>query len=281
MKALITGGAGLMGSTLAARRPAHWSAEVTQHVTPALQREGVKRHTVDLAQPLAFFGLAERRRPDLVIHTAYAKTEPQVTVDSTTEVASACAALDIPLVHMSTDAIFDGDHAPYAEDDPPSPIHAYGRSKATAERAVRESCPDAVIVRNSLIVAADGSDGPSAWAIERLRAGERVTFFDDEYRQPILAEDLADQIWEIAQMPLAERSGVWHLPGPERMSRADIGRWLCDRFGLDPALVDVASAATMGEPRPRDLTLSAARAASLRCRPRPIGSVGPHGEASG
>lgn len=281
MKALITGGAGLMGSTLAARRPAGWSAEVTQHVTPALRLEGVKRHTIDLAQPLAFFGLAERRRPDLVIHTAYAKTEPRVTVDSTTEVASACAALDIPLIHMSTDAVFDGERAPYAEDAEPSPIHSYGRSKATAERIVRDACPDAVIVRNSLIVAADGSDGPSAWAVERLRAGERVTFFDDEFRQPILAEDLADQMWEIAQLPVAERAGVWHLPGPERMSRAQVGYWLCDRFGLDRSLVDVASAATMGEPRPRDLSMTSARGASLRCRARPIGSVGAHGEASG
>ena len=106
----------------------------------ALERiaEG-KAHRIDLAQPLAAFELLERRRPDVVIHTAYSKTDQRLTVDSTTEVAAACAALDIALVHVSTDALFDGDHAPYAESAEPAPIHAYGRAKALAEAAVREA----------------------------------------------------------------------------------------------------------------------------------------------
>lgn len=281
MKALITGGAGLLGSALVRLRPEGWRVEITVHSTPAEPVEGVKRHRIDLAQPLAFFDLAERRRPDVVIHTAYSKTDHAATVDSTTEVAAACGALDIPLVHLSTDALFDGDHAPYPETAEPSPIHAYGRAKAAAELAVRESCPGAVIVRTSLILAADGSDSTTAWAVNALRAGERVTFFTDEFRMPILVDDLATQIWEIVGLDPAERSGVWHLVGPERLSRADVGRILCDRFGLDGSLVDEASAATMDEPRPRDVSLSSERVSRLRSRARSIGSVGRHGETSG
>lgn len=284
MKALITGGAGLLGSELVRTAPAGWTTEVTVHTTPlpadlADGQRSPKAHRIDLTQPLAFFELAERRRPTVVIHTAYSKTDHAATVDSTTEVASACAALDVPLIHVSTDALFDGDHAPYDEDAEPSPIHPYGRAKAAAERAVWTAIPDAVIVRTSLILAADGTDSTSAWAIGRLRDGERVTFFDDEFRAPILVDDLATEIWEIAQLPVAERAGVWHLVGPERLSRVDVGNILCERFGLDRSLVDVASAATMGEPRPRDVTLSSRRSASLRYRARPIGSVTPHGQA--
>ncbi|MFN8052998.1 MAG: SDR family oxidoreductase [Acidimicrobiales bacterium] len=275
MKALITGGAGLLGSQLARTTPPGWSSEVAVHTAPG--PAGVKAHRIDLAQPLAAFELFERRRPDVVIHTAYSKTDHAATVDSTTEVATACAALDIALIHVSTDALFDGDHAPYAETDEPSPIHPYGRAKALAEVAVRESCPDAVVVRTSLIVATDGSDSTSRWAIESIRAGERVTFFDDEFRMPILVDDLAAQIWEIAALPRAERAGVWHLVGPERLSRVDVGRVLCRWFGLDESLIDVASAATMGEPRPRDVSLSSDRVSSLTCRARPLGSVGAHG----
>lgn len=279
MKALITGGAGLLGRHVVAATPDGWTSEVTIRRSPAAA--GVKSHRIDLAQPLAFFEAAERRRPDLVIHTAYSKDDGQLTVDSTTEVASACAALDVPLLHVSTDALFDGDHAPYAEDADPSPIHPYGRSKALAERAVLDACPDAIVVRTSLILAADGTDQTSAWAIGRLRAGERVTFFDDEFRMPIFADDLAAQMWEIVGLPDPERRGVWHLVGPERLSRADVGRILCDRFGLDWSLVDVASAATMPDPRPRDVCLSSIRAASLTRRARPIGKVSAHGQTNG
>lgn len=279
MKALITGGAGLLGSHLVGATPEGWTGEVTILNTPAA--DGVRAHRVDLTQPLAFFELAARRKPDLVIHTAYSKSDGGQTVDATTEVASACAAMDVPLVHVSTDAIFDGDQAPYAEDAMPSPVHAYGRSKTLAEAAVMAACPDAVIVRTSLILAADGTDQTSAWAIDTLRSGGRVTFFDDEFRMPIFADDLAAQIWEIVARPRDERAGVWHLVGPQRMSRADVGEVLCERFGLDRTRVDVASAATMKEPRPRDLSLTSERVASLTLRARSIGSVSAHGKANG
>lgn len=275
MRALITGGAGLLGSELVRRAPEGWTPEVTIRRTAAAP--GVKSHRIDLTQSLAFFELCERRRPAVVIHTAYDKTNGPATVDSSTEVAVACAALDIPLVHLSTDALFDGDHAPYSEDAAPSPIHAYGRAKAMAEAAVREASPGAVVVRTSLIIAPDGTDPTSAWAIDRLRAGERVTFFDDEFRAPIFVDDLASQIWEIVGLDVAERAGVWHLVGPERLSRVDVGRVLCERFGLDDSLIDVAGAASMGEPRPRDVTLISERASSLTCRPRPIGRLSAHG----
>lgn len=280
MKALITGGAGLLGSQLLRTVPDGWTAEATVHSTPLPADLGVKTHRVDLAQSLAAFELLERRRPAVVIHTAYSKADHGVTVDSTTEVATACAALGIPLVHLSTDALFDGDHAPYAEDAVPSPIHAYGRAKALAEAAVVDACPDAGIVRTSLILAADGTDGTSAWAIDRLRAGERVTFFDDEFRAPIMVDDLATQIWEVVALAPAERAGVWHLVGPERLSRVDVGRILCDRFGLDESLVDVASAATMEGPRPRDVTLTSDRVSRLTSRARSVGSVAAHGETN-
>jgi len=282
MRPLVTGGAGLLGSALARLAPGGWTPEVTVRSTPLPEGlAGVKAHRVDLTQPLAFFELAERRRPAVVIHTAYSKTDGRQTVDAATEVATACAALDIPLVHVSTDALFDGEHAPYDEAAEPSPVHAYGRSKALAEVAVRESCPDAVIVRTSLILAEDGSDPTTVWAVERLRAGERVTFFDDEFRCPILVDDLATQIWEIAHWPVGERAGVWHLVGSQRLSRAEVGRLICDRLGLDWSLVDVASAATMPEPRPRDLTLTSQRSGALRRVARPIGSVAAHGQENG
>lgn len=277
VRALVTGGAGLLGSELTRSAPDGTTVEVTVHRAPAA--EGVKSHRIDLTQPLAFFELAQRRRPDLVVHTAYSKTDGRATVDAATEVASACAAMDIPLVHISTDAVFDGEHSPYTEDALPSPVHGYGRSKVLAEAAVREGVADVAVVRTSLLLAHDGSDPTSAWAIETLRSGGRVTFFDDEIRMPMFVDDLAAQIWEIVGLPRSERAGVWHLVGPEALSRAQVGAILCERFGLDRSLVDVAAAPATGEPRPRDLRLSTTRAGALTCRARSVTKVDRHGEA--
>lgn len=276
MRVLVTGGAGLLGGELLRRAPAWASTEATVFHRPVSAAD-VRTHVVDLAQRQAFFEVAERRRPDLVIHTAYSKTDHRATVDAATEVATVCAALDVALVHISTDAVFDGDHAPYSEHDEPAPVHAYGRAKHAAETAVVTAVPAATVVRTSLILAADGTDQTSAWAIERLQAGEPVTFFDDEFRMPIFVDDLAEQIWEVASRGAAERAGVWHLVGPERLSRAQVGDVLCGRFGLDPSLIETASAATMGEPRPRDLSLRSDRAGSLTTQARSITTVSRHG----
>ena len=276
MRVLVTGGAGLLGGELLRRAPAWASTEATVFHRPVSAAD-VRTHVVDLAQRQAFFELAERRRPDLVIHTAYSKTDHRATVDAATEVATVCAALDVALVHISSDAVFDGDHAPYSERDEPAPVHAYGRAKHAAETAVVTAVPAATVVRTSLILAADGTDQTSAWAIERLQAGEPVTFFDDEFRMPIFVDDLAERIWEVASRDAAERAGVWHLVGPERLSRAQVGDVLCGRFGLDPSLIETASAATMGEPRPRDLSLRSDRADSLTTQARSITTVSRHG----
>ncbi|MEZ5322463.1 MAG: sugar nucleotide-binding protein [Microthrixaceae bacterium] len=276
MRVLITGGSGLLGSALVISAPVDLDVEATRYRRePAVEGpRPIRRHRCDLTQPGAAFELLHRRRPDLVIHTAYSKTDASVTIDSTTEVAAACAALDVDLVHISTDAVFDGDHAPYAEDAVPRPVHAYGRAKRTAELAVLEQCPAAAIVRTSLILAADGSDETTAWAIAANRRAERVTFFVDEFRMPIAVHDLAAQLWELVALGRAGRAGVWHLVGPERLSRAEIGRSIVARFDLDASTVDEASAATTGTPRPRDLSLGSVRAPGLLTRPGSVRLLG-------
>ncbi len=274
---LITGAGGLVGSTLCRRVPEGVTVEGTVRSRPA--PDGTRSHRIDLAQPGAFLDLVARRRPSLVIHTAYDPRDHQHgIVDATIEVASACAALEIPLIHFSTDAVFDGEHAPYGEDDVPEPVHAYGRAKRLAEVAVGDSGGDVAIVRTSIVVSDVPLDGTSEWVVTALRAGERVTLFGDEIRTPILVDDLADATWEIASLEPAARSGIWHLRGPEALSRVDIGMWLCRRFDLDPSLIDVRSSAVEGAGRPRDLSLTGARAATLSVRPRPLSTVTGHGQ---
>jgi dTDP-4-dehydrorhamnose reductase len=175
---------------------------------------------------------------------------------------------------MSTDALLDGESPPYDESAEPAPVHDYGRWKARAELHVRGEMPGAAVIRTSLIVRAEPPDRNSAWVVDALRRGDPVRLFTDELRCPVAVEDLAAQLWEIALLPPERRAGVWHLAGPEAVSRYALGVLLALRHGLDPSAIIPALSASAPAPRPRDLRLLTPRAdRALRTRARPISAV--------
>ena len=272
MRILITGGAGLLGSELIARAPANAELHATQRTRAVA---GAEAHVVELSDGDATSALLERLRPALVIHTAYSQSHPERDVRQATEsLVRACAGVGSELIHLSSDVVFDGERAPYGEDDEPAPVHAYGRCKAEAERLVRAALPHAAIVRTSLIVRPDPPDGGSAWVLDGLRRGDAVRLFVDELRCPIAVDDLAAQLWELAAMPAETRAGVWHLAGPEAVSRYTLGILVARRHGADADAIIPARSRGAGLSRPRDLRLLTTRAdRGLRTRPRAISEV--------
>jgi dTDP-4-dehydrorhamnose reductase len=273
MRVLVTGGAGLLGRALLASAPVGVDVHATQHKTPA-EVDGRTVHEIDLADADATCDLVGEVAPEVVIHTAYRKeTGKRDIVEATAAIAAACARAVVALVHVSSDVVFDGEHAPYAEDAPPAPVDAYGRHKLEAEKAVRATLPDAAIVRTSLLVQPDPPDATSRWLLDSLRAGGTPRLFVDELRCPTAPIDLAFALWELAGLPAETRAGSWHLAGPEAVSRYTLGLLLARRLGLPPRF---APACTRDHPtpRPRDLRLATGRAdALLRTRPRPISAT--------
>lgn len=273
MRILITGGGGLLGRALIASAPADAELHATRRMSPVPER--VQAHEVDLSRQGATLELVDRVRPELVIHTAYTQSAPEPDVGwATQSVVDACRAAGAALVHISSDVVFDGEHAPYAESDEPAPVHEYGRWKALAEGYARAVLPDAAVVRTSLIVRADPPDRGSAWVLDGLRAGEPVRLFVDELRCPIADADLAAMIWELAALPAEARAGIWHLAGPEAVSRYTLGVLVARRHGADPDRIVPARSRGSGQARPRDLRLLTTRAdRELRTRARPVAEV--------
>ena len=186
---------------------------------------------VDLREPF------ELPAVDVVIHTAYVQADPDMIVRSTRNVAA--ASRGARLVHVSTDLVFDGEHAPYSEDDEPRPVSDYGRAKLEAERSV-----DGLVVRASLLY---GKPGPQ----EALAARDDVVFHEDEIRCPTHVSDLAAALLELAAL---EITGVLHVAGPDAVSRLELARLLGAR---NP------QSAPIPPGRARNVALDSSKAAAL------------------
>ena len=254
VRVLITGGAGLVAGHLVRTAPDGAEVHVTWRTAPPV--DGPAAHRVDLCDGTAVRELFGQVQPDLVVHTAYSQSSAADVVDATAAVAGAAAACGARLVHLSSDMVFGGSDAPYDEDAVPDPLNDYGRWKLRAEQLAAEYVPSALVTRTSLVVSGDPLDHQARWLQRALGAGETVTLFDDEYRTPVQATDLARTVWDLAA---DGASGVVHLAGPERLSRAQVGLRCAEQLGLPTDLVRTASAAEHPEPRPRDLSLASVR----------------------
>ncbi|MEZ5139604.1 MAG: sugar nucleotide-binding protein [Acidimicrobiales bacterium] len=253
-RVLLTGAAGLLGTWL--RRTAPREVELTSLVraTPV----GGRTVVADLRDPGATRIAVRAAAPDLVVHAAYAVDERSI-VDASANVARAAAACGAGLLLVSTDAVFAGDGRRRDEAAEPDPVWDYGRWKARAERDADALVPGATVVRLPLVVSIDPDDAAAARIRRSAARGDATTWFDDERRQPANAGELARALWAIAQLPADRRAGPWHLMGPERLSRHQIGQRIATALGIGADLVR-AEPTPDGLARPRDLLLGDDRA---------------------
>lgn len=265
MRVLLTGASGLLGTWLLRTVP-----EAVQVVAAAHTAEVDWPATVtgDLRDAGETAALVAEAAPELVLHTAYRKDRAGI-VDATANVVRATREHGARMIHVSTESVFSGDGRPRSETGEPDPISDYGRWKAEAERLVHDHLPEAAVVRLPLLVSVDPPDGVVASIRSAVAAGNTVGWYAGERRPAAYAEDVATALWRLAVLPSSAAAGTWHLPGPERLTRAELGMRTAKALGLpDPG------AEIPGPPldeRPRDLWLLDRRArAELDWRPRRV-----------
>jgi dTDP-4-dehydrorhamnose reductase len=242
---LVIGAGGYLGGELLRRAPA---------AAPSSSE-------LDIRDETAVFDFFTRTGPRTVVNAAYRRGDRATTCDGAIHVARAATVVGARLVHVSSDLVFDGEKgSPYVEEDDPAPVNDYGRDKADAEPGVLDACPDAVVVRTSLIYG-----GPEPGPQERMAADPDAAFFTDEHRCPVQVGDLAAALLEVASSAYA---GLLHVAGADSVTRYELAEL------LSGGPVRAASQADAAEARPRDCSLSIERARGLlRTPPRGVREV--------
>ncbi|MFA7430295.1 MAG: dTDP-4-dehydrorhamnose reductase [Rhodospirillaceae bacterium] len=186
---------------------------------------GGDRRTLDITDNAAVVRAVRDAAPRVVInaaaYTAVDKAETDqdaaldVNRDGAAHLAAACAAAGIPMIHLSTDYVFDGRKpTPYVETDPVGPLGIYGASKLAGEEAVRAATPCHVILRTSWVYGPHGSN----FVKTMLRLGQdhhTLRVVDDQRGSPTMAGDLADAVLTLAQKAIdgelrGEGFGTFH-----------------------------------------------------------------------
>lgn len=197
MKIAVIGHQGMLGTDLKARLEDAGHAVCSfdlpeMDITQADQvKDGLTGARVGLVINCAAYTAVDKAEED--VEKAFA-----VNRDGPRHLADACTAINIPLVHISTDYVFDGEaDKPYREDDPPNPCGVYGRSKWEGEEAVREGMAHHIIVRTAWLF---GVHGPNFVKTMLRLAGERdeIKVVSDQYGCPTWSGDLADGLAKIA-----------------------------------------------------------------------------------
>jgi dTDP-4-dehydrorhamnose reductase len=224
MRLAVTGSKGQVASALLER------------AGPGIEIVALARPAVPLEDRERVLAAVAAARPDAIVnaaaYTAVDKAESEeaaafaVNAEGAGHVAEAAARIGAPLLHLSTDYVFDGTlDRPYREDDPTGPTGAYGRSKLEGEARVAALCPNSAILRTAWIFSPFGAN----FVRTMLRLNEtrdEVGVVADQRGNPTSALDLAGALIAIVRRLASDDSlelrGVFHLTGSGEASWADL-----------------------------------------------------------
>lgn len=235
------------------------SGQVGTEIQRRVQKAGaeiiaVGREVCDLAERGAARTVLKTAECDAVINAAAysavdkAQAERRlaeaVNAFSPGEIARACAARALPLIHFSTDYVFDGAASrPYVETDPTGPINVYGETKLNGEEGVASAEGAHAIIRTSWVFSAHG--GNFVKTMLRL-AGEKpvVRVVADQRGKPTAAGDLADAALSIVRVLKddASKTGLYHYAGDEATSWAGFADAIFRAAGLEATVARITAA---------------------------------------
>jgi len=223
MKILITGANGQVGQAL-----------VENAAKQSIDALAYSKENLDISSHSMVEVALTRHRPDIVINAAaYTNVEQaEVDIESAKKInenaveilARVCESLDIPLLHISTDYVFDGKkQTPYIETDATSPLSVYGATKLAGEKQLIEISKKYIILRTSWVFSATGNNFVKTM-LRLFRERTEVSVVNDQFGGPTSADAIAKALLNIAARVLKPEFsdwGIYHFSGEPAVSWYD------------------------------------------------------------
>ena len=245
MKILITGSNGMLGHDLInALKERHDLIPTTSKTLDITD----KKQTIDYIRD---------KKPDIVINSAaYTDVDGceenqdlaySVNGEGVRNLALACRDIDCPLVHISTDYVFDGSATePIREDGEIGPISVYGKSKLEGEEAIQEILDKYFIIRTAWLYGINGRNFPKTM-LELAENHPEITVVYDEVGTPTYTPDLAEGISQLIE---TYYYGIYHLTNSGSCSWCEFARYIFEIAGKDVKVIPV-TASEFARPAPR------------------------------
>jgi dTDP-4-dehydrorhamnose reductase len=252
-RVMITGARGLLGLNLALQA-AETHTVIGVDKLDILKPDSFEMRQIDLLESGAIDHALDEIKPDWVIHCAAlanvdaCEEQPELAhrlnAELPGQLATETARRGIRLVHLSTDAVFDGARGDYKESDPTHPLSLYARTKLEGEQAVLAADPQAIVARvNFFGWSQSGNRSLAEFFFYNLSQGKAVNGFKDVYFCPLLANHLADLLLEMLAKGLY---GLYHVVSTEKLSKYEFGVRLAHTFSLDAGLITPIPVAQAG-----------------------------------
>jgi len=260
---LITGINGLLGQNIVQEfRQDHIIYGLDLNPGIFVDSDHIQVRQMDLNDNKALCDYIKQEKPGKIIHTAaYTNVDGaeddheiafKVNADVPKNIAAICLDLDIPLVHISTDYVFNGESGPYGEDDQRDARGKYAESKLAGESAVLESGAKVAVIRPNVMYG-NGEHLTSSfveWLVNELKNDRSVRIVDDQYNNPTYARRLALVIRRVFEQ---KAWGIWHFGSKEVVSRYTFALKIADTFGLSSALINAISTGDLNQKAPRPM----------------------------
>lgn len=245
MKILITGSNGMLGHDLISALKENHELILTTS------------KTLDITYRNRVIEFIKRNNPDIVINSAAytdvdgceenQETAYSINGEGVRNLALGCSEIDCPLVHISTDYVFNGKNTfPWVEDDETGPVSVYGKSKLKGEQAILETIDKFFIIRTSWLYGINGGNFPKTM-LELAKNHSEITVVYDEVGTPTYTPDLAKAISQLIE---TDYYGIYHITNSGSCSWCEFARYIFEIAEKDVDVIPV-TASEFARPAPR------------------------------
>ena len=272
MKILITGITGLLGTALVQKNQKRRRIEgIYVGNYKASNSEMIKYYICNVANKDRLFKLFRNNVIDCIIHagglanTDICERNPKLAyisnVEGTNNIIELAQRKNAKLVYISTNAVFDGEKAPYTEEDKPNPINRYGKIKLECESLIKKKIVNHLIIRPILMY---GLSNPHErkcfliWILEKLENREKINIVTDVFENPLLSYQCAHIIWKLIDK---DAQGIYHIAGKDIHCRYEAAKTIAKVFSLDDTTINPVTSDFFPNiaPRPKNTSFSTAK----------------------